>query len=72
MTKGESKETSARSSIDLALTALGETVRAMSEEERQAMFEQLGPPPKKELENRLQPFRTPVTERTMRRSVRSS
>ena len=60
--------------VDAALTALGQKLAAMSPEEREALFverRKLPPPPLEELERRLRPFKTPITERTMRRSVRS-
>ena len=70
----ENDQETKAASVEAALTALGKKLAAMSPEERDALFAErrkLPPPPQEELERRLRPFKTPITERTMRRSVRS-
>jgi hypothetical protein len=55
---------------DAGLEALRERLRAISPEQLQAGLKDRESARKAELAKRLKPFRTPVTESTMRRSMR--
>jgi hypothetical protein len=59
------------SPVDVFLAVISEQVLNLSEAQLQSELQQLGPIRTPELAERLRPFETPVTERTMRRSTRS-
>ena len=72
MAKDETDSTRARPdehAIAAMLEAVAVAVQAMPKEELLAQLQRLRREHAAEFEERLRPFRTPVTEETMRRSV---